>query len=332
MKLVEAFKNPVTRPRALILTGSILTFALLFVTVAVGATTSYWFCAEVCHKVQDDTIASYQNSTHSKVSCVACHMPAGANPVTFLLHKAHALGELPPTVANTYHLPLNKHSEIAMDANKFPSSMCLQCHSSIRADRTSEGIIMDHPVHIDEWNIACTVCHNRIAHREEGIEMTLFDPATGELSARHSDFMKMAGCFRCHRVHGDGQSVSTPYLSAGGECSICHTASHDLIPADHKVGNFAVSHGEAAFAENDRVLTTLASEHTCFDSKVISKGAPSPEALAVKGVPCVESLNRCYNCHALNFCADCHGVVPAHRTVACNKAYLLNGSLGKLGK
>ena len=59
-----------------------------------GVTSTRWFCAEGCHKVQDDTIIAYQHSSHSKISCMACHMPVNANPVIFLLHKAEALGEL----------------------------------------------------------------------------------------------------------------------------------------------------------------------------------------------------------------------------------------------
>ena len=52
MKLVEAFKNPVSRPRAIIWTGTILSLVCLLFVVMFFATTSYWFCAEICHKVQ----------------------------------------------------------------------------------------------------------------------------------------------------------------------------------------------------------------------------------------------------------------------------------------
>ena len=82
MKLVEAFKNPVSRPRAIIWTGTILSLVCLLFVVMFFATTSYWFCAEICHKVQDDSINTFNRSSHSKVSCVSCHMPVNADVIT----------------------------------------------------------------------------------------------------------------------------------------------------------------------------------------------------------------------------------------------------------
>ena len=80
--------------------------------LALGVTSSYWFCADVCHKVQDDTITAYNTSTHSEINCMACHMPANADPVTFLLHKVTALGELYLTVTGNYEIPLNHGSHL----------------------------------------------------------------------------------------------------------------------------------------------------------------------------------------------------------------------------
>ena len=126
-------------------------------------TSTYWFCANGCHKVQDDTIAAYQASTHNKVSCMACHMPVGADPVTFILHKAEALGELYMTVTNNYELPLNGQSMVSLE---MPSKQCTQCHTTNREITPTSGIIIDHKVHAEQ-DVQCPECHNRVAHNDD---------------------------------------------------------------------------------------------------------------------------------------------------------------------
>ncbi len=131
---------------------------------------------------------------HSKISCMACHMPVGANPVIFLLHKAEALGELYMTVTNKFELPLNAESEVALTMK---TKQCVQCHAlDTRPITPSPGMKIDHAKH-EEKEIPCTICHNRIAHNED-FELTLTHPTTGEPNQKHEDFMSMDACFRCH--------------------------------------------------------------------------------------------------------------------------------------
>ena len=87
----SGFKDPKRRPRYIIWTGAALMVFAAVMIVALGVTSTRWFCAEGCHKVQDDTIIAYERSAHRNVSCMACHMPPNADPVTFILHKAEAL-------------------------------------------------------------------------------------------------------------------------------------------------------------------------------------------------------------------------------------------------
>lgn len=302
-----SFKNPVTRPRAIIWTGvAILAFGLFFL-VAVAATSSYWFCAEICHKVQDDSINAYLNSSHSKVSCLACHMPAGADPVSFLLHKATALKEIPLTLMGTYEIPLNGTSHLAMDAKHMPSTQCTQCHNlATRTVTPSEGIVIDHEAHTNR-DITCSACHNRIAHNEgEGYTPINVDPQTGELNVGHSNFMDMDGCFRCHRLDDDGIESKTPYSGAGGECALCHTESFDLVPASHKVDDFVkAQHGPMALEQVELTAEALSEEHA--DDSDRSK--MSPGQLALVDVPSMNTVNTCYTCHSKQFCIDCHGGV-----------------------
>ncbi len=89
---LAGFKDPASRPRFIIWTlVAVLIIAGVMIPV-LGITSTRWFCAEGCHKVQDDTITAYEHSAHAEISCMACHMPVAANPVIFLIHKAEALG------------------------------------------------------------------------------------------------------------------------------------------------------------------------------------------------------------------------------------------------
>ena len=223
---LAGFKDPVRRPRYIIWAlVAVLVVAGVMVPV-LGITSTRWFCAEGCHKVQDDTILAYEASSHSKISCMACHMPVATNPVIFLIHKAEALGELYLTVRDDFELPLNAESEVALT---MASKQCVQCHNlETRPVTPSPGIKIDHPPHA-EINAACPVCHNRIAHNEN-FELTLTDPKTGEPNQKHANFMTMTACYRCHGLEKGA--------AAPGRCSACHTSDFELKPDNHNEANF----------------------------------------------------------------------------------------------
>lgn len=307
MKVIKAFKNPVSRPRAIIWTGTALIAVIMFMTVMVAATTSYWFCAEICHAVQDDSINAYNNSSHSEVSCVSCHMPAGADPVSYMIHKVEALAELPMTVMGTYEIPLNGESHVALGGKLMQSMQCTQCHDLAKRKVTpSKGMKIDHIAHSDE-NIGCSICHNRIAHKEEGIKLVNKDPKTKKLNAGHEDFMSMTACYRCHRLANDGIDAESPF-EAPGKCDACHGSGFDLKPKNHKVKNFLRdAHGKLAEAQVELVKEAKA-EHAKEEPEK-GHGKLTEEGKAVAELPKAEVINECYTCHAKNFCVDCHGGV-----------------------
>ena len=78
---LAGFKDPVRRPRYIIWTGVGVLILAAVMIVALGVTSTRWFCSEGCHKVQDDTIIAYSHSSHSEISCMACHMPVNTNPI-----------------------------------------------------------------------------------------------------------------------------------------------------------------------------------------------------------------------------------------------------------
>jgi len=297
--IVAGFRDPERRPRFIIWTGVAVLSLAVVVIIALGATSSFWFCANGCHKVQDDTITAYLASSHSQVSCMACHMPVNSDPITFLLHKAEALGELYLTVSGNYEIPLNGESHLAME---MPAEQCTQCHSDNRSVTPSKGIIIDHVVHAEN-DVTCSMCHNRVAHADGDIEFVNTDPETGELNHPHHDFMSMTACFRCHTQEGGD--------APPGACAACHPADFELKPGNHfeegfyELGGDSSLHAELAMeAWSETTATVEAASH--------EESAEEPEGEHAFEVKHMEDVFYCGTCHAESFCEDCHGVPMPH--------------------
>lgn len=304
---LAVFFDPVRRPRAIVWTFVALILIAILMAVALSATSTRWFCAQSCHKVQDDTIAAYDASTHSEISCLACHEPVNANSVQFLLAKLKALGELYYTVAGTYDLPLNKGSLLSLNPAEMGSDKCVQCHSGNRAVTPAAGIVIDHKVHADK-GVSCTVCHNRVAHDESGLRLTLTSPS-GKPNTKHPDYMNMDACFRCHDLDGK--------KSGPGRCEACHTPGFKLTPPSHEsTGWFPKGHAEAGL-ESRKESAELLKEFRKEEEKLKEEGI-DPKL--------VEPVEYCSTCHGGgNFCDTCHGLPMPHPTG-------FKSSHGELGK
>lgn len=266
------------RPRAIVWTFvSLLALAAVIVVALDWVTSTEWFCAAPCHMVQSDTIASYHASTHSKISCIACHEPAGAGPHILLLAKAKSGLEVIPTVLGTYELPLNAGSGYGL-GKEMPDEQCTQCHGTNRKTTPAEGVIIDHAIH-KKNGVTCVTCHNRVAHDESGLTLKL--PG----NEKHADFEKMDGCFRCHDVEGKKKAT--------GECSACHPKGFNLVPETHEAtGWLPEGHAEAA-KESLKEFGRAERESERLELEGISKDAATP-------------VEYCSTCHARSFCKACH--------------------------
>ena len=318
---ISAFKDPARRPRAFLWTAVAVIGLAAVLMAALGATSSYWFCGGFCHSVQLDSVVAYDGSSHSMVACISCHLPVNADPVTFLYHKAHAgiVGAY-QLATKTYHVPLNPVSELALNAGHMGSEQCTQCHSENREITPTRGILINHEVH-EENHIHCTACHNRVAHPEGEIEITMVEPESGEPAALHADFMTMTACFRCHSL--TGESPSGEEYAAPGECSVCHPASFELKPANHmEEGFYPAGHAELATMEIDHatgrpaenvrqpVLHGESEESSATDE---SEYAPSAGDAHVLHLADVAAIEYCSTCHVVDtFCVGCHGVEMPH--------------------
>jgi hypothetical protein len=84
-----------------------------FVNVVIGSQVTYRaitymdsvsFCGRTCHQVMQPEYTAYQNSPHSRVDCVACHIGPGAS--WFVQSKLSGLGQVVAVTFNTYPRPI----------------------------------------------------------------------------------------------------------------------------------------------------------------------------------------------------------------------------------
>jgi hypothetical protein len=287
----DAFRDPKRRPRAIIWSGVAVFAIAAFAVAAIAITSSYTFCSQVCHRIQDDTIAAYDAGPHANISCVACHIPSAADPVTFLYHKVKAgvVGGY-QQVTNTFVLPLNPTSAVAAE---MPSTQCTQCHTRTREATPRKGLIINHKVHADE-GINCTICHNRIAHPE-------LTKLTLKGNDYHDDWLSMDGCFRCHSLDTTSK--------APGRCNACHEPEFKLVPPSHETTSWYNSfgnskgHAEAAMKVEERV----AAAEKAQGEKTANESGEKKEELKP-----LDEVNTCLTCHKEEFCSACHGIQMPH--------------------
>jgi hypothetical protein len=322
-------KDPIVRAKVIIwaLTAAIVLVA--FSVSAIGLTSRKAFCRDVCHEMDADLVA-YEKSGHAHISCYGCHMPAGANPVIFMMHKVKALGELYLHIANSWERPINAGSEYAFEEAK--AADCEQCHAmSQRKVSPTPGIIIDHKVH-SEKGVKCTWCHNRTAH--PGVPV-------------YEDWMAMEACFRCHtqekgeakeaaaeggeaaaaeatpaeatpaegaaeegaaaesgelaeaahrvtEVREEQETELREKFKAPGACNACHPKDFELKPADHLEEGWLPKKHHAAY-------------------KVVSKPETQMAEAGKEDVTSVTFGDKpCTVCHAKSFCTDCHGLEMPH--------------------
>jgi hypothetical protein len=91
------------------------------------------FCATACHQVHPEEPVAFQDSYHSSVKCVECHMGRGGTIRSMILKAGHSK-HLPAVVFRTYGRPLESESM------RPASESCERCHNalSLHGDRLKE--------------------------------------------------------------------------------------------------------------------------------------------------------------------------------------------------
>jgi nitrate/TMAO reductase-like tetraheme cytochrome c subunit len=85
-------------------------------------TESNEFCGTLCHTVMEPEYTTYQQSPHSRVNCVSCHIGGGAQ--WFVKAKISGTRQLAAVVLNTYSKPI----PTPVHGLRPASDTCEQCH------------------------------------------------------------------------------------------------------------------------------------------------------------------------------------------------------------
>ena len=105
-----------------LLTSINFTVFSLFLYRAYHYMESTSFCGQFCHKVMNPEYTAYQNGPHSRVTCVECHIGAGAD--WFVKSKISGARQLLAVVADTYPRPIATPVHGLRPAR----DTCEQCH------------------------------------------------------------------------------------------------------------------------------------------------------------------------------------------------------------
>jgi hypothetical protein len=89
---------------------------------AVNYMDSVTFCGETCHTVMQPEYTAYQDSPHSKVECVKCHIGPGAG--WFVKSKLSGVGQVFAVTFNTYPRPIPTPVHNLRPARE----TCEECH------------------------------------------------------------------------------------------------------------------------------------------------------------------------------------------------------------
>ena len=127
--LKEQFTAPdkFIRVRKLIMLSTGLTLLNIFIVLLISYTGYHYtesvaFCGQFCHTVMTPEYTAYQNSPHSRVKCVECHIGPGAQ--WFAKSKISGIRQLFAVAFNTYSRPI----ETPVHGLRPARETCEECH------------------------------------------------------------------------------------------------------------------------------------------------------------------------------------------------------------
>lgn len=98
-----------SRTRRVAFTIGVLTAINMVIVLVAGYGTLHWmespqFCGQVCHEPMHPQYTAWQNATHSKVTCVQCHIGEGSE--AFVHYKTAGVRQLVHVITNNYPRPI----------------------------------------------------------------------------------------------------------------------------------------------------------------------------------------------------------------------------------
>lgn len=287
------------RLKAKIIAHPVLTAVLVlaFVGVATGAVPAFKatetprFCT-TCHEM-GPYYDAWTAGAHKTVSCVDCHVDAGA--VNHVSHKVVATKELWTHISGDPRFPQGT-AEVS-------NARCLTCHAGI-LDKT--GPTFSHKQHAKAG--PCIECHSDVGHQvtrealaKAGIlktglkvsssanivpavarsDVTTGTPAHSPVSCTKCHDLAKVACSKCHK----------PAHPARGECATCHRPGP----------RWSFSH---PLSEDCASCHAAPAKH--FGSVCTSCHSP--------GIPFAKTVFK----HVSTDCVSCHSAPAAHnRAVSC---------------
>jgi len=101
------FRNPDFRRLVIFIVLTTFVNIVISSQLTYGAVTymeSVTFCGQTCHTVMQPEFVAYQNSPHSRVECVKCHIGPGAS--WFVKSKLSGVGQVLAVTFHTYSTPI----------------------------------------------------------------------------------------------------------------------------------------------------------------------------------------------------------------------------------
>lgn len=258
--------------------GIFSALTIVILGLASNYTSKPSFCGQ-CHIVQKE-YRSWQDSSHRKVQCLACHQQPGISG--FLIQKMGYLRETLLYFTDGYNTPLK-----AFVANE----SCLQCHNEItRKVVSSLGIRVRHQDFLEKGD-RCTDCHNTVAHGDV-VPIPRF-PSMNKCVTCHDDIKVSARCNLCHK--GDigkvarkrGEDFVKVEVRFRRTCRGCHSTIEPCVTRCHGV---EMPHSEEWVLQGAHARTAFTNKPVCWRCHPGGPGDEKP----------------------WSFCNRCHTFPPPH--------------------
>lgn len=287
-------------PAAAIVLGVVV--IALAVNVPVRATSTSSYCSS-CHQMKNAK-TTWAHSPHSRVSCVACHVPPGL--VASFGWRAR---EWVNIWATYLHMgSVSAKQQVPTNAN------CTSCHNLARLGATSTDIRMPHQLHATLPKLRCIDCHDKVSHGAPGQATTV---SMAICSMCHAQVIAQNQCTFCHRtrprnIHPANYIVlhGKEALANGTDCLRCHHSKqtfcdpcHAKPPADHQSATWTSTH--AATAQTDPAICLGCHDQQTFCQRCHQVDHPA-NWTGIHGAVAVAGTAQCLTCHQTWYCQRCH--------------------------
>lgn len=207
----------------------------------------------------------WATSTHSRISCGACHIEPGIGGM--LTFGAEAFPAF-------YSQLMNGPDDTNL--LKAPRRVaCQKCHTNFRSVAPSGDLLIPHRAHVEVLEMECVSCHRDLVHslNRHGFNKPEMESC---LQQCHDGETASAECVDCHtRKHTPPSHEQADWLQVHGpmaeseDCGSCHDWTpgycadcHEKRPASH-VGNWKSGHAESARVRGDGCVVCHGGKEFC---------------------------------------------------------------------